>query len=537
MRAGHLGIGVGALLALGVAMSGAQAAPVTGPAPSPPRQSVDTALPPTTGRVIAVPAGGDLQEALNRAEPGDVITLAAGATFTGPFELPRKAGSGWIVVRTSAPDKSLPAPGTRVDPSAAPAMPKLEAARGSVIDTATGAHHYRFIGIEIRPRSGAFLTNLVQLGAGETSPDALPHHIIFDRCYLHGDPERGSRRGIALNARSSAVVDSYLADFKEVGADSQAIAAWNGPGPFKIQNDYVEAAGEGLMFGGGDPSIPNLVPSDIEIRGNHVSRPLSWKEGEPGYEGKAWTVKNLLELKNARRVLIQGNLFEHHWAQAQSGFAILFTVRNQDGSAPWSVVEDVTFADNIVRHAAAGINMHGRDDLHPSQQTRRVAIRNNLFEDIGGPRWGGNGTLFQIINGTANVVIEHNTAVQTGKIIMTEGPAPQEDFVFRANLVPHNEYGIIGTGTGPGRDTLDKYFPGAVVEGNVIAGGSSARYPRSNLFPGSLDDVGFRDRAHGDYRLGDGSRYKKAAGGADPGVDAVALVAARAAEGRSPSGR
>ena len=45
---------------------------------------------------------------------------------------------------------------------------------------------------------------------------------------------KGTRRGIALNSGATAVIDSHLADFKEVGADSQAIAGWNGPGPFKI---------------------------------------------------------------------------------------------------------------------------------------------------------------------------------------------------------------------------------------------------------------------------------------------------------------
>jgi hypothetical protein len=40
-------------------------------------------------------------------------------------------------------------------------------------------------------------------------------------------------------------------------------------------------------------------------------------------------------------VLVDGNVFEHNWPQAQNGFAILFTVRNQDGHAPWSVVKDV----------------------------------------------------------------------------------------------------------------------------------------------------------------------------------------------------
>jgi hypothetical protein len=40
------------------------------------------------------------------------------------------------------------------------------------------------------------------------------------------------------------------------------------------------------MFGGADPSIPDLVPSDIEIRRNHLFKPLSWKIGHPTYAGR-----------------------------------------------------------------------------------------------------------------------------------------------------------------------------------------------------------------------------------------------------------
>ena len=96
---------------------------------------------------------------------------------------------------------------------------------------------------------------------------------------------KGGRRGIALNGGAMAVVDSYLADFKEVGADSQAICGWNGPGPFKIVNNYLEAAGENVMFGGADPSVRNLVPSDIEIRRNTLTKPLTWRIGDPDYAG------------------------------------------------------------------------------------------------------------------------------------------------------------------------------------------------------------------------------------------------------------
>jgi hypothetical protein len=103
---------------------------------------------------------------------------------------------------------------------------------------------------------------------------------------VHGDRLRGARRGIAMNARDVLVVDSYFADFKEVGVDSQAIAGWNGPGPFALVNNYLEAAGENVMFGGADPTIKDLVPSDIEIRRNHLAKPLAWKAGEPDMKAR-----------------------------------------------------------------------------------------------------------------------------------------------------------------------------------------------------------------------------------------------------------
>ena len=252
----------------------------------------------------------------------------------------------------------------------------------------------------------------------------VPHHVIVERCLIRGDPRRGARRGVALNGAHAAVIDSYIADIKEVGADSQAIAGWNGPGPLKIANNYLEGAGENVMFGGADPSIRDLVPSDIEILRNHMAKPLAWKPGDPAYAGTAWTVKNIFELKNARRVRVDGNLLEHSWVQAQIGFAVLLTVRNQDGRAPWAVVEDVTFVNNVIRGATSGVNIHGRDNTHPSQPTRRIVIRNNLFVDIGGPRWGGEGRLFQIVDGTSPIVVGPLNGWRAVTVSSTPGVSP-----------------------------------------------------------------------------------------------------------------
>jgi hypothetical protein len=470
-------------LRLRSSVTAAPTAPNVAGAPEFPRSTVDVSEPKQKGRTIHVAAGGRLQSAIDDARPGDWITLEAGQTYEGPFRLPRKEGDDWIVI-ASAAKASLPPPAHRVNPSHSSLMPKLVSSTRSVIIAEPGAHHYRFLGVEVTPARGTFLYNLVQLGENERDVKQLAHHIIFDRCYLHGDPLRGTRRGIAMNSRETAVVNSYLSDFKEVGADSQAIGGWNGPGPFKIANNYLEAAGENVMFGGADPSIDGLVPADIEVIRNHIAKPLRWRIGDPGFEGTPWTVKNLFELKNARRVLIDGNLLERNWPHAQNGFAILFTVRNQDGGAPWSAVEDVVFRNNVVRQVAAGFNILGHDDNHSSRQTRRIAIHDNLLTDVGGT-WGGNGRLFQLLDGTAGVTIRRNTAQQTGGIVFGGDHEPHAGFVFESNVMPDNGAGFVGSGSGVGKASIDRYFPGAVIRGNVFLGGKAEDFPPGNAFSAS----------------------------------------------------
>jgi len=498
---------------------------------------LDTSYPSMTGQNISVPAGGDLQGAINTAQPGDTILLQPGATYLGTFTLPVKIGTGWIVIRTAAPDSSLPPAGTRITPAYASVLPKIVTnSVGPAIQTAAGAHGFRFTGVEIT-MAVAVNNNLglVLVGDGSSAQNSLaavPYDLVLDRVYVHGWPARGLRRGVALNCASGAVIDSYISEAHQLGADTQAIAAWNGPGPFKIVNNYLEGAAENVMFGGADPKIPNLVPSDIEVRRNHFFKPLHWKIGHSSYAGTPWQVKNLFELKNARRVLIDGNVFEHNWPQAQNGFAILMTVRNQDGTAPWSVIEDVTFTNNIVRHVASAMNILGRDDTRPSENAKRILIKNNLFDDVNTTNWGGAGRLFQILGGpipggTVDLVIDHNTAFHTGDILAADG-APHTRFFYTNNLTPHNVFGVGGTGTyGNPLLTLMTFFPGYTFVKNILVGGNPVSYPPDNFFPATLADVRFVDLAGGNYRLRSDSPYRNAGtDGKDIGVDFDALEAA-----------
>jgi hypothetical protein len=98
-------------------------------------------------------------------------------------------------------------------------------------------------------------------------------------------------------------------------------------GPYKIVNNFLEASGENIIFGGGHATS---APADIEIRHNHMFKPLIWMRGQPGFvsgaDGSPFIVKNLFELKNAQRVLFEGNLLENTWGGfSQAGFGILIT--------------------------------------------------------------------------------------------------------------------------------------------------------------------------------------------------------------------
>ena len=429
---------------------------------------------------IRVAEGGDLQAAINAAKPGDSILLAPGARYPGNFVLPRtvESSQSFITIRTDT--TGPPKTGERVTPAHSGTLALIQSPNGDpALRTAPGAHHWRIEAIEFGPNRGGAGT-IIELGDAHQTRADIPHDLVLDRVYVHGDPAVGQKRGIALNSAATSIRNSHISDIKTAGADTQAIAGWNGPGPFVIENNYLEAAGENVMFGGGDPSIDGLIPSGITIRRNHLARPVAWRS-------ERWAVKNLFELKNAVDVVIDGNLFETHWGGGQPGYAIVLTPRNQDGGAPWSTVERIQFTNNVVRHVAAGINISGSDDRFQSGAARDIAIVNNLFVDVDGKAWGGPGDFLQIGRGASGVKVEHNTVDHTGRMVSLYGKEPIEGFVFTDNVLRHNAYGVMGDNASPGTLTFERYLPGARFDRNVIAGGERSRYPGSNRFVGAND--------------------------------------------------
>ena len=465
--------------------------------------------------IIQVKAGGDLQAAIEEARYGDTIVLEAGATYRGPIVLRFKDGAPngdqYITITTSNTG-GIPAENQRVNPQVhAQAMPKIVAPDSSVaISTDERAHHYKFVGIEFSPAENSkYLYNLIDLGKGEyKSLDQFPHHLIFDRCYVRSTGLNKARRGFGLNSGDTTISNSYISGFAGAQDETQGICGWNGPGPFKIVNNYIEGGGQNIMFGGADPAVPNLVPSNIEIRRNFMYKPREWF-------GRA-TIKGVIELKNARNVVIDGNVLESGGLVG----AFILTVRNQSGTAPWSTLEDIAITNNIVRHSQGGFSILGRDDAQKSQQAKRIRIANNLLLDIV-PDYSA---VFMIGCCADTLTVENNTVQQTGNIMTCYG-TPHANFSFRNNIIQYNDYGLYCQPNSLAAGSLGNII--VDNKGVIATHGFPATIPRGNVVVSSFSEVGFVDFTSGDWRLANGSKVKrKGVGGKDPGVDFNALAAA-----------
>ncbi len=455
-------------------------------------------------RIIKVPAGGNLQSAINRASGGDVIILEAGATYN-EIVLTKKNLTDFITIQSSAADQLTA--DARVAPQQSRLMAKITTRGGgkSAVTTENGAHHYRFVGIEFVPSAKDYVYNLIYLGATTNLVADVPHDLEFDRCLIRSTSANVTRRGIGLNSANTVIKNCYFEGFAYPQEETQAICGWTGTKNVKIINNYIEGGAENVMFGGSDPASAELIPQDIEVRGNHFNKPEAWR-------GKN-SMKCLFEIKNAKRLKFTDNYLENNWL----GSAFRITVRNQDGKAPFSTVEDVVIKNNIVRGTGEGINILGKDDTYPSQTMKNLSIANNLFLDIGAPGYEGGGYFVQIAGGE-NILVANNTAFNNGNIASFYGDLPA-NFLFRDNIVGHGNYGIHGLPNIKAPEAA-RMFRNNVIINNRSVGADDTSFPNGNFFVRDASIVGFVNLAGKDFGLAANSRYKgKATNKSDIGAD------------------
>jgi hypothetical protein len=403
---------------------------------------------------VQVGSASELQAALNSAQGGDTIYLAPG-TYQGNFKLPVHGGSGFVTVRTADAAGILPGPGIRITPAASGSLARLVSANSTpALRTLPGAAYWRLELLEIAGGPIASMT-LLDLGDGSSAQNSLslvPHHLIVDRLYVHGDPLLGVKRAIGLNSGETTVTNSYVSDVKAVGVDSQALAGWNGPGPYRIENNFFEAAGTAVLFGGDDPKILNQVPTDIVFRDNTVTRPIEWRNpilatptgarasftgggalaaGTYGYRVVARRMINSIQVKSAAAAeasvtVAAGSAVTLQWNAVPDATDYLVYGRTPGAVNRYWVVKGTSFADDGVITSAAGTPSSGTvwqtKNLFELKNARNVQVTHNLFANNWAQAQSGTAILFTTRNQggncplcvVENVTFENNVVKSVG---------------------------------------------------------------------------------------------------------------------------
>jgi hypothetical protein len=532
---------------------------------------------PSNGAHTSVPVGANLTTYLAAAKCGDVLLLTPGQY--SPFTLPAKKcdAAHWITIMSSA--IGLPNVTTRITPClaglaslagrpvyACPTPQNLMATftapnSAPVINADSGASYYKIgPGVAIT-RSDAFKISygLVVLKGSD--------HIIFDRVWAHGtEATLETKYGFSLDgATNIAIINSYLNDFKCIAGvggactDAQAINGGDDPaglpeGTWKIFNNFIEASGENIMFGGGN--IGTTTPSDVEIRLNHFYKVPAWFTKNSGYVQpyagfNGYIVKNIVEFKNAQRVLLEGNRMEYSWGgYSQNGSSVLFTPRGT-----WGHVIDITVRYNYISHVGSGFQIVATSSgsgagAPDSGGAARISIHDTLTDDVNATYYRGEGSMAEIgsslrINTPLNnVVLNHNTFVTDGTegtilILGTIQTNPQPrmgPLTFTNNIVRAGQYdGIWQLGApfacATDQDPIDTFarcFTQTNVTGNLIVGWRMIRatsvWPTGNKTPATYTTVFVNPLlSGGDYRVL--SPYQKAGtDGKDIGADITNLL-------------
>ena len=488
---------------------------------------------PSPGKQIRVPGRGNLASAIDGAKCGDTILLQAGSSYD-VSELPAKKcdDQHYITVRTDTPDSKLPPEGTRISPAWAgvaslPGRPPFSQPAGGpaklmatlVVRRPSGTtmgDHYRFIGIEWTTDPSTNIGRLITMEGAD--------HVVIDRNWFHPGEgaEVGKGLGMVQGARSIAVINSYFNGFNCVArtgkcTDAGAVGGGNGDKPtgtFKIVNNFLEAAGENILFGGSGATVN---PTDIEIRRNHLFKPMTWKEGEPGYvataSGNPYIIKNHFELKNAQRLLFEANLLENCWGGfTQKGFSVLLNPRNQNNKCPKCQVTDITVRYIRIRNVGGVFSISnvlsktGGDTADGG----RYSIHDVIADDLHDVDYKGGGAFLSLLSikpPLHDVQIDHVTAFVRGallSILNKEEGLKNFSLTNSVFLVGDRRPAVASAGGGPancatktqreGADAVLKAcFATFKFEKNLIIGGRSTSWPPGNFTAASAEAAGVRD--------------------------------------------
>lgn len=219
---------------------------------------------------IIVPAGGNVQAAIDLSQCNDSIFNKASNSYLGNLRL-RNKGCELTVdpITITTEGFSVPA-NRRVVPADDSSMARILAPGTNgmpVIESDAGAGGYKLIGLYLSVNYGSdpnkkyHSTELIKFHNGNDANPAygqwLAHDIMIDRCHLAGK-FGDARFALSLHGKNLSVRNSRIDEFATAsGADSAGLWTANGPGPITLENNYISAGMWNIFAGGADSDSPN----------------------------------------------------------------------------------------------------------------------------------------------------------------------------------------------------------------------------------------------------------------------------------------
>jgi hypothetical protein len=498
-----------------------------------PRTLLNTDTFPTrTGSAISVNSDATFRAALTTAQPGDWIVVDNTVTYTGNYynAFPVKSGdaapggNNVIVVISKAlydgysggtfsvcPQKKRI---TAADLSSLAYFQCTNTLGAFLVQGATSG--WRFVGLRFGvSTSVGSVSELVSLGQGDTaiqqSASQCPSNIGLDRCWIDAHPGCETRHAVELHCKNGFVIDCGFGPDIHVTtySESHAICGYNGPGPYRIVNNGIVGGSQSIFFGGA-ASICG-TPSDIEVRYNLMTRPLSWKGGP-------YKMKCGFELKKAQFVLVEGNIIENTWAQSQNGDALLLKSESYGDGMPTTA--DVIVRANYVRNVASALTYAGVANVDAAVPANRVISFGNLYlvgatavlssgNNVLGPYYSTN---CGNIHDTFHIENNLNTLCQP-----PQGSAGPVNWVFRDCIIA----GTTTYGLKPDNGGVDTVvgLTNPDVTKTAFQGRTSITGTSGNYYPATITVIDFTNFAAKDYSLNGTSQT---GGGGAPSVTPAA---------------
>ncbi len=481
------------------------------------------------------------QDALNDAAAevaGTRVHINNATTITGNYSVPvdavgRCAAGKYIYIR-STDLSTIPADGNTITAADTGelAMIRTSTNGSAALTVSNGGCNVIVEGIEF---SSTVDTTVGLLHAGDAQAAtvaAIPTKIIMSRVLVRGRDTGEVRRGVLMACNNCTLINSHVDRIHQTTGDTQAVAIADGStGPYLIDHNYLEAAGENFFACGFGSALPTPnQPGDITFTRNHVFKPAAAWLG-------VWQMKNLFELKCGQRVLVEGNKFQGFRVDAQSASVIIKAENSSDET--WITYSDVTFRYNHFDDIE-GVWLSAVGDNGTTSQGfgGRLSVHGNLLTN-GDVTTSQRTILIANDDPMPNISVRHNTLLNEGGASRTidvgvdvgTGEIPTENFAFHDNIAAfHSNNGVGDNCTVNSVDT-DCVTTTSAHNGMFFDNGSGTMWCGGTEFyavnavycnSGDITAVGFVNAGAGNYRLDVGSVGKSAAlDGLDVGITAT----------------